>query len=109
VVGKFEGNVVIFEGHDTFNGIPILVRYIWTLNPKSSQVVAKWEQAFSTDDGKTWETNWHNEFIHDDNCTSPDSDVERDVRKMKNSVSSTPGFSLRQDARHAKWTRNTNS
>lgn len=39
------------------------------LNPKGSPVVACWEQAFSTDDGKTWETNWCNEFIHDDNCT----------------------------------------
>jgi len=39
------------------------------LNPEGSPVVAKWEQAFSTDDGKTWETNWYNEFIHDDNCT----------------------------------------
>jgi len=57
VVGKFEGNEGIFEGHDTFNGIPIVVRYTWTVNPKSSQVAAKWEQAFSTDEGKTWETN----------------------------------------------------
>jgi hypothetical protein len=84
VVGKFEGNVGIFEGPDTFNGIPIVVRYTWTvnpkgvravanweqtLNPKGSPIVAKWEQAFSTDGGKTWETNWYNEFIHDDNCT----------------------------------------
>jgi hypothetical protein len=69
VIGKFDGNVGIFEGSDTFNGIPIIVRYTWTINPKGSQVVAKWEQAFSTDSGKTWETNWYNEFIHDDNCT----------------------------------------
>lgn len=84
VLGKFDGNVGIFEGPDTFNGIPILVRYTWTLNPRPSQiaaewekaanpkgspVVAKWEQAFSTDNGKTWETNWYNEFIHDENCT----------------------------------------
>ena len=84
VVGKFEGNIGIFEGPDTFNGTPILVRFTWTVNPKASQarakweqtlnpkglpVVAKWEQAFSKDNGKTWETNWYNEFIHDDNCT----------------------------------------
>jgi hypothetical protein len=25
--------------------------------------------SFSTNNGKTWETNWYNEFIHDDNCT----------------------------------------
>jgi hypothetical protein len=84
VVGKFEGNVGIFEGPDTFNDKPILVRYTWALNPKPSQVsdqwerelnphgakvIAKWEQAFSADGGKTWETNWYNEFFQDDHCT----------------------------------------
>jgi len=38
-------------------------------DPKGLPVIAKWEQAFSTDGAKTWETNWYNEFIHDDNCT----------------------------------------
>ena len=70
VIGKFQGNVGIFEGPDTFNGKPILVRYTWTVNPTGSKVVAKWEQAFSPDGGKTWETNWYNEFIHDDNCVT---------------------------------------
>lgn len=84
VVGKFDGNVGIFEGPDTFNGIPVTVRYTWTvdpkglpattkweqaLNPQGSRVVAKWNQAFSTDGGKTWEINWYNEFISDDRCT----------------------------------------
>jgi len=84
VAGKFDGKIGIFEGPDAFNGKPILVRFTWvvnpnasenepaweqTLNPKRLQVVAKWEQAFSTDNGKTWETNWYNEFIRDDNCT----------------------------------------
>jgi len=85
VVGKFDGNVGIFEGPDTFNGIPILVRFTWTVHPNPSQqgtakwqqtlnpqglpVVANWEQAFSKDNGKTWETNWYAELIHDDSCT----------------------------------------
>ena len=84
VAGKFDGNVGIFEGPDTFNGIPILVRFTWTvysngskpiakweqkLNPNGLPIIARWEQAFSKDNGKTWETNWYNEFIHDDNCT----------------------------------------
>jgi hypothetical protein len=84
VVGKFDGNVGTFEGSDTFDGAPIIVRYTWTVNPQGlpaaakweqasnsngSPVVAKWEQAFSKDGGKTWETNWYNEFIHDDHCT----------------------------------------
>jgi hypothetical protein len=84
VVGKFKGNVGIFEGPDTYKGIPVVVRYTWTLNPapaatapqwekvlnpKGTPVAAKWEQAFSRDGGKTWETNWYNELIRDDNCT----------------------------------------
>jgi hypothetical protein len=69
VVGKFDGNVGIFEGADTFNGKPVIVRFTWTVNPKGSDVVAKWEQAFSSDGGKTWEKNWENEFIRDEHCT----------------------------------------
>ncbi|HET7174822.1 MAG TPA: hypothetical protein VFK21_02335 [Gammaproteobacteria bacterium] len=63
VVGKFEGNVGVFEAPDTFNGKPIIVRFTWTVNPKGSKAVANWEQAFSADGGKTWETNWKNEII----------------------------------------------
>jgi hypothetical protein len=69
VIGKFDGNVGVFKGNSTFDGKPIIMRFIWTLNPKGSKVVAKWEQAFSADGGKTWETNWQNELIHDDHCT----------------------------------------
>ena len=68
VIGKFDGNVGVFTGHDTYNGKPVLVRFIWTVNPKGSRAVAKWEQAFSPDNGKTWETNWTNEIIPDDHC-----------------------------------------
>ena len=63
VVGKFDGNVGVFEGPDSFNGKPIIVRFTWTVNPKGSKAVASWEQAFSADGGKTWETNWKNEII----------------------------------------------
>ncbi len=63
MVGKFEGNVGVFEAPDTFNGKPILTRFIWTVHPKGDKVVADWAQAFSADGGKTWETNWKNEII----------------------------------------------
>jgi hypothetical protein len=66
--GKFNGNVGVFKANSTFDGKPIIMRFIWTINPKGSKVVAKWEQAFSADGGKTWETNWQNELIHDDQC-----------------------------------------
>ena len=35
--------------------IPIVCRYRWTV---LATELATWEQAFSTDDGSTWETNW---------------------------------------------------
>jgi len=63
VVGKFDGNVGVFEAPDTFNGKPIIVRFTWTVNPKGSKAVANWQQDFSADGGKTWETNWKNEII----------------------------------------------
>ena len=55
VVGSFSGSTGTFFGDDVFEGRPIRVRFIWsrvdTGNPR-------WEQAFSADDGETWETNW---------------------------------------------------
>ena len=59
VVGKFDDGVGTFIANDTFNGRPIVERFIWSdITPNS----AKWQQAFSDDGGKTWETNWTMEF-----------------------------------------------
>jgi hypothetical protein len=68
VTGRFNGNVGVFTGDDTFNGKPIVVRFIWTVNPRGSKAVANWQQDFSPDGGKTWETNWRSENIRDDHC-----------------------------------------
>jgi hypothetical protein len=62
VVGKFTGNVGVFEGPDTYDGKPIVVRYTWTVNPKGSPITAHFEQAFSADGGKTWEPNFVNDL-----------------------------------------------
>ncbi|MFA6228641.1 MAG: hypothetical protein WC617_00525 [Rhodanobacter sp.] len=59
VVGQFKEGVGMFYAEDTLNGAPIRVRFIWsTLVPQNP----RWEQAFSVDDGITWETNWTMEF-----------------------------------------------
>jgi hypothetical protein len=55
VIGRFENGIGVFEGDDTFEGRPIRCRFVWS---EITQDSAKWEQAFSTDDGATWETNW---------------------------------------------------
>ncbi|MFZ3321096.1 MAG: NIPSNAP family protein [Usitatibacter sp.] len=54
-VGGFDGNLGLFYGEDTDDGKPIKVVYRWM---KQGAGHARWEQAFSYDDGKTWETNW---------------------------------------------------
>ena len=55
VIGGFEDGVGTFVGEDTFNGIPILVRFRWS---DITATTCRWEQAFSTDQGETWEVNW---------------------------------------------------
>ena len=59
LVGRFENGVGTFHADDTFNGKPIKVRFLWM--PKSADA-AQWEQAFSADGGRTWETNWVMQF-----------------------------------------------
>jgi len=54
-VGGFDGNVGLFYGNDVDGGKPVRVVYRWE---KQANGHARWEQAFSYDDGKTWETNW---------------------------------------------------
>ncbi|MDQ2878784.1 MAG: DUF1579 domain-containing protein [Pseudomonadota bacterium] len=55
VIGRFQDGVGSFFGDDIFEGHPIKVRFIWS---QISPAHARWEQAFSNDGGKAWETNW---------------------------------------------------
>jgi hypothetical protein len=55
VVGSFTEGVGTFIAQDTFNGKPILVRFIWS---DITANTCRWEQAFSPDNGATWEVNW---------------------------------------------------
>jgi hypothetical protein len=55
VVGSFRDGIGEFYGDDTDDGRPVRVRFLWRVISKDT---AHWEQAFSLDGGKTWETNW---------------------------------------------------
>jgi hypothetical protein len=59
VIGTFSGDTGVFEGDDTFEGRPIRVRV--TLSGVTTST-PRWEQAFSDDGGRTWETNWVMDF-----------------------------------------------
>jgi hypothetical protein len=59
-IGHFEASGVgRFYAYDTWHGTPIVCRFQWTKingNPH-------FEQAFSTDNGRTWETNWITDYV----------------------------------------------
>jgi len=57
--GQFDGEAGVFHGEDVFRGRPILVRFIWS---GMTTPTPRWEQAFSDDGGRTWETNWVMDF-----------------------------------------------
>jgi len=57
VVGSFENNVGHFFTKDVFNGKNIIMMFRWDVRDKDHPV---WSQAFSPDNGKTWEWNWYN-------------------------------------------------
>jgi hypothetical protein len=59
VVGKFVDGVGEFFSEEDWEGQPIVVRYRWSDITETS---ARWTQAFSTDKGETWETNWEADF-----------------------------------------------
>jgi hypothetical protein len=55
MTGEFNNGRGEFYDSESYNGRAIFVRYIWTVNSAAS---CHWEQAFSADGGKTWETNF---------------------------------------------------
>lgn len=59
VRGRFGPDGCVLEGDDRMDDQPIRARFIWSdISPHS----ARWTQAFSFDDGATWETNWIMDF-----------------------------------------------
>jgi hypothetical protein len=74
VVGGFADGIGIFEGADVWDGQPIRVRFTWSdITPTS----ARWQQAFSPDEGQTWELNWVMEFTRIEEKRLPDSPLPK--------------------------------
>ena len=55
VVGSFEGNIGYFYTKDKFEGSDIIVVFKWDKTDGDNPV---WSQAYSKNNGETWEWNW---------------------------------------------------
>ncbi len=55
LVGGFKNGKGEFFADEVYEGNQIKARFIWSDITRDS---ARWEQAYSTDGGKTWEVNW---------------------------------------------------
>ncbi len=59
MVGRFADGAGEFFGADTLDGAQVPCRFLWSVYGPDT---CRWEQAYSSDDGKTWETNWYMDF-----------------------------------------------
>jgi hypothetical protein len=62
VKGRFENGIGTFYSDGIIGGKLIRTRFIWS---KITRESAQWEQAYSSDAGKTWDTNWIMRFRRD--------------------------------------------
>ncbi len=58
-IGSFENRIGEFYARDIFEGKPIIVKFKWDTTDAEMPI---WSQAFSADNGKTWEWNWYMTF-----------------------------------------------
>jgi hypothetical protein len=61
-VGSFEDRTGEFLARDVFEGKPIIVKFKWDATDPEKPV---WSQAFSQDEGRTWEWNWTMTFTRE--------------------------------------------
>jgi len=59
VKGRFVSGVGLFYSDSVVNGKTMRTRFTWSA---ITPTAARWEQAYSSDAGKTWETNWVMQF-----------------------------------------------
>lgn len=62
-VGSFENRIGRFYARDTYEQSEIIVQFRWDASDPNNPV---WSQAFSLDNGQTWEWNWYMTFERED-------------------------------------------
>jgi hypothetical protein len=62
-VGSFDNRIGSFYARDTYEQKDIIVQFRWDASNPNTPV---WSQAFSPDNGQTWEWNWYMTFQRED-------------------------------------------
>lgn len=62
-VGRWHGNVGIFDSPVTVQGKPAIDRYTWTRFAAASKITAHFQESLSTDGGKTWKIVYFNDIL----------------------------------------------
>ena len=62
-IGRFENGRGEFYDHEVYEGVALFCRFLWTSDGPDA---CHWEQAFSTDGGRTWKANWIADFTRRD-------------------------------------------
>jgi hypothetical protein len=62
-VGRWRGNVGIFDARLMVQGRPAIDRYTWTRLGSHSKVAAHFQESLSIDGGKTWKIVYQNDII----------------------------------------------
>ncbi|WP_194927286.1 DUF1579 domain-containing protein [Catenulispora pinisilvae] len=82
VSGRWDGTHGEFRGPDSVGGKPIEVRFTWDVFDADT---ARWEQAFSFDEGDSWVHNWRMSFTRVSYAVQGSAEVRsaRSVRSVR--------------------------
>lgn len=80
VVGSFENNTGTFYSKEMFNGKEVILQFKWDINNPEKPV---WSQAFSVDNGKTWEWNWYMYFTRRENGEGQNLSANQNIKVIE--------------------------
>ncbi|HUR97362.1 MAG TPA: hypothetical protein VMZ26_04760, partial [Pyrinomonadaceae bacterium] len=80
VIGSFDNRVGTFFGKEKFKDKEVIVQFKWDATDPDKPV---WSQAFSADNGKTWEWNWYMYFSRSGNGQISNLNAGHEIRVLE--------------------------
>jgi len=80
VVGSFENNIGTFYSKEMIDGKEVILHFKWDASNPEKPV---WSQAFSVDNGKTWEWNWYMYFSRRGNEAGQNLSANQNIKVIE--------------------------